>query len=254
MKKDALRVTSTIPVVPTTLYLAWLNSEQHGAMIGSTAKIDSAVGGKFSIRDGYISGKHVALDLGRRLVLSWRTSDFPRDAHDSKVEIYLEALGPSTRVTILHTEIPEGLGEKYRALWNGEYLGTMRTYFSKYLPDPRKPPPPRRPPPPPEDDEEDEDEEKPLKKGKAPLSAKKPPIVAKPTPTATKKAAAPPPPSKGTKGTKPAPPPAKKPAAKAPPPAKKASKAPPPEKPSKAPPKAAPKKTAGKKPAPAKKK
>jgi uncharacterized protein YndB with AHSA1/START domain len=155
MKKEALRVSTTIPAAPTTLYLAWLSAEQHSAMTGGAAKIDPDVGGKFSAWNGYITGKLVILDLGRRIVMSWRTTDFPRDASDSRVEIHFEALGGSTRLTILHTDIPEGQGEKYRAGWNEHYFTPMRTFFSKYLPDPRKPPPPRRPIPPPDEEEED---------------------------------------------------------------------------------------------------
>jgi hypothetical protein len=225
MKKEALRVSTTIPAAPTTLYLAWLSTEQHGAMTSSTAKIDSQVGGKFQAWNGYISGKIVVLDLGRRIIMSWRTTDFPRDAADSRVEIHFEALGGSTRLTILHTEIPEGQGEKYRVAWNDNYFVPMRTHFSKYLPDPRKPPPPRRPIPP-EDDEEEE--EAPKRKGKALKGA--------------------PPPAKGKAAIQgKAPPPSKKPAA-APPSKRPASP------PSKKPPPPAPKKpaaAAGKKPAPA---
>jgi len=203
-------------------------------MTGGQAKITSEVGSKFSAWNGYISGKLITLDLGRRIIMSWRTTDFPRDASDSKVEIHLEAIGGSTRVTILHTEIPEGQAEKYREGWNEKYFTPMRTHFSKYLPDPRKPPPPRRPPPPPEDDEEEE-ETPPAKSAKGKLGKKAPPPPpskgpgvakapgAKAPPSAKGKSAAPPPPSK--KGAKPAPPPppAKK-AAKPAPPAKKAAK------------------------------
>ncbi len=227
MKKDALRVSTTLPIAPTTLYLGWLDSATHSSMTGGTAKIEPQVGSKFSAWNGYITGKLITLDLGRRIVMSWRTTDFPRDASDSRVEIHFEALGGNTRVTILHTEIPEGQGEKYRSGWNDKYFGPMRTYFSKYLPDPRKPPPPRRPPPPPE--EEEEEAEAPPKKGaaKAPPPSKKGPTVAKAPPPSKKPA--PPPPSK-----KPAPPPpSKKPAAAAKKPAAKkpAAKKPAPKKP-----------------------
>ena len=243
MKKDALRVVTTLPVAPTTLYFAWLNSEQHAAMTGGAAKIDPSVGSKYSAWNGYITGKLVVLDLGRRIVMSWRTTDFPRDAADSKVEIHFEALGPSTRVLILHTDIPEGQGEKYRKGWNDNYFAPMLTYFTKYLPDPRKPPPVRKPPPPDDDDDADA---KPMSKlaqlkakaaaakgNKGPTVAKAPPapakkaVVAKAAPPPAKKAPAAkaPPPSKKAPPAK-APPPAKKPAAKTPPAKKPAAKAP----------------------------
>ncbi len=275
MKKDALRVTTTIPVAPTTLYFAWLDSEQHTAMTGSPAKIEPTVGSKYTARDGYISGKLVTLDLGRRIIMSWRTTDFPRDAHDSRVEVHFEGLGAGTRVLILHTEIPEGQGEKYRTLWNNDYFTPMRTHVSKFLPDPRDPPVRRLPPPPPEDDEEEEEVLPKKGKGKAAVPGKgpsvakaapskpalptkgakpAPPPAAKPPPAAPARPAKPAPkpatpakkPAKpAPKPAKPAPKPAKKPAKPAPKPAKKPAK-PAPKKPAKKPAKPAPKKPAKK--------
>lgn len=232
MKKEALRVSTTVPSAPTTVYFAWLTAEQHSAMTESPAKIDQTVGGKYTARDGYISGKLVTLDLGRRIVMSWRTTDFPREDHDSRVEIHFEALGGSTRILVLHTEIPEGQGEKYRALWNDNYFTPMRNYFSKYLPDPRLPPPPRRPIPP--EDEEEEEEAPPKKKAKvkapkvSPLArpstvdlspsaksspAKSPPAKVPPAMPAQGKGLRLPPPAKSVpvaaKSVSPTPPPAK---------------------------------------------
>lgn len=231
MKKEAIRVSATIPAAPTTLYYAWLSTEQHSAMTGGApAKIDPTVGAKFSALGGTVTGKLVILDLGRRLVMAWRSSDFPRDAHDSRVEMHLEALGGSTRITLIQTEIPEGLGEKVRAIWNDGYFGPMHAFFTKFLPDPRNPPPPRRPPPPPEEDEEEE-ETPPAKSAKGkPASASAKPASTKPGSTkavAAKPApkAAPPPPKKPEpkKAAKPEP---KKKAAAAPPAKKKAAAGP----------------------------
>jgi uncharacterized protein YndB with AHSA1/START domain len=268
MKKDALRVVATLPVAPTTLYFAWLNSEQHGAMTGGTAKIDPTVGSKYSAWNGYITGKLVVLDLGRRIVMSWRTTDFPRDSADSKVEVHFEALGGSTRVTILHTEIPEGQGEKYRKGWNDNYFGPMLTYFTKYLPDPRKPPPVRKPPPPMDDDDDDQDARPMSKlaqlKAKAAAAKGKPPgpTVAKAPPSKKPVVASAQPPSKTPASKAPASkaPASKAPASKAPASKAPASKAPPSKKPALAKKPAAPakkpaaKKPAAKKPAPPAKK
>jgi hypothetical protein len=259
MKKEALRVSSTLPVAPTTLYLAWLSAEQHSAMTGGAAKIDATVGGKYTAWNGYISGKLVILDLGRRIVMSWRTTDFPREAPDSRVEIHFEALGGSTRVLILHTDIPEGQAEQYRVGWNEKYFNPMLTFFTKYLPDPRKPPPPRRPPPPEEEEEEEETPSVPPKKGSKAIKSPPPPPSKKPLGKAPPERPEAPPPQPSKKvAEKPAPTAAAKPAPKAPEkpapkkPAPKAEAKPTP----KAPEESAAKKPAAKKPAakPAKKK
>jgi hypothetical protein len=266
MKKEALRVTSTIPVAPTTLYFAWIDSTHHSSMTGMTAKLEPVVGAKYSTCNGYVTGKLVILDLGRRIVMSWRTTDFPRDAADSRVEVHFETLGPSTRILILHTDIPEGQAEKYKTLWNEQYIAPMRSYFSKFLPDPRNPPPRRIPPPPPESDEDEDEDEVPVK-GKGKLGAKAVPpakssgpgvhkVDGKPS-GKTLVAAKPSAPAKPAPVAKPAAPVKGKPAPKAAAPAKKpapvAAKKPAPaaKKPAQAKKPAAPaKKPAAKKPAP----
>lgn len=229
MKKEALRVVTTIPVAPTTLFYAWLDSAQHSAMTGGVAKVSNEVGAKFSAWDGYITGKFIALDLGRRILMAWRTTDFPREAPDSRVEIHFEALGGSTRATVLHTDIPEGQGETYRATWNDKYFGPMRAYFSAYLPDPRLPPPVRKPPPPPEDlvEEEDEKEVPPPKKSKPAAKAPAPPPskAAKPSKVVAVKTPPPPPPAPSAPAPKTAKPaPSAKPSTKPSKPEAKASK------------------------------
>ncbi len=255
MKTEGLRVLTTIPAAPTTLYLAWLSSKQHGAMTSGNAKIEPVVGSDFSALSGYITGKLVVLDLGRRLVMSWRTTDFPHDAVDSRVEIFFEALGGSTRVTVLHRDIPHGQAEQYKATWNEKYFVPMRAFFSKFLPDPRDPPPPRRPMPPPDDYDKPQTPLQALKARKARLSAPARPVLAekkveRPAPAPPEEKTDPPPPvakqKKAEKAEK-APPPkvaevAKKPAPPAKPakqaaapPAKKAA-APPPTKKKAAPP------------------
>jgi hypothetical protein len=260
MKKEAIRVSSMVPTAPTTLYLDWLQSDQHGAMIGSTAKVDPQVGGEFSTLNGSVSGKLLALDLGRRIVMSWRSTTFPKDAADSRVELTLEAIGGSSRVTVLQTEIPEGLGTACKQLWEERYFAPMRAFFSKYLPDPRKPPPPRPPPQVEFDEEEDEDSAPPARAAKLVKggSTKTKSLAAKPFPASAKsersaksemKASEP------TKKDRTKPSAPKKAEAKKPAPKKAPSKNAAPKKPApkKAPSKnAAPKKPAPKKPAPKK--
>ncbi|MCA9587076.1 MAG: SRPBCC domain-containing protein [Myxococcales bacterium] len=242
MSLEALRASILIPAPPTTVYLAWLDSGEHTAMTGGAAKIDSSVGGKFTAWDGYISGKLIQLDLGRRIVASWRTKDFPRDAKDSRLEVHLEAVHEGTRVTVLHSEIPAGQGEKYRDGWHEKYFAPMRRYFAESLPDPRKPVPKRVVP-------AASSSSKLLptaKKGKAPPAkpaAKAAPVKAAPAKKAPVKAPAKKAPAKAPAKKAPVKAPAKKAPAKAP--AKKApAKAPAKKAPAKAPAKKAPAKKA----------
>jgi len=69
-------LSDVLPASPQAIYEAWMSSEGHAAMTGAEATIDPRPGGAFEAGDGYITGKTVALDPGRRIVQTWRTSEF----------------------------------------------------------------------------------------------------------------------------------------------------------------------------------
>jgi len=128
---DAFRITSMVPGLPERVYAAWLDSGAHTAFTGKTAKIDPSIGGKFVALDGYIHGRTVDLLPGRRIVQTWRTKEFPHSAHDSRLEIQFESAEGATRVTILHSHLPEGQGERYKKAWTDRYFYPMRGYFGR---------------------------------------------------------------------------------------------------------------------------
>jgi uncharacterized protein YndB with AHSA1/START domain len=130
MPLESLRLLAILPVAPERVYGAWLDSAQHSRFTGDTAKIDAKVGGAHSAWGGYISGVQVELVPGKKIVQTWRTTEFPTGARDSKLEIVLEPRGAGeTTLTLLHTEIPEGQGEKYREGWAEFYFEPLRAYF-----------------------------------------------------------------------------------------------------------------------------
>ncbi len=137
---DAFRLTSTIPGLPERAYSAWLDTAAHAAFTKAGAKVDPAIGGKFSTLDGYAHGRTVDLLTGRKIVQTWRTKEFPPSSPDSRLEIQFESADGATRVTILHSSLPEGQGEKYKKTWIERYFRPMRAYFSRLV---LGPPPPR---------------------------------------------------------------------------------------------------------------
>jgi uncharacterized protein YndB with AHSA1/START domain len=130
---DAFRLTSTIPGLPERAYSAWLDASAHAAFTRAVAKVDPAIGGKFSTLDGYAHGRTVDLLTGRKIVQTWRTREFPPSSPDSRLEIQFEAADGATRVTILHSALPEGHGEKYKKTWIERYFQPMRAYFSRLV-------------------------------------------------------------------------------------------------------------------------
>ncbi|HVY44397.1 MAG TPA: SRPBCC domain-containing protein [Minicystis sp.] len=130
MSKETITVTAVLPASPGEVYDAWLDSATHSKMTGGAASIDPRVGGRHAAWDGYIQGTNLELMPGLRIVQSWRSSDFPADADDSRIVVLLAPDAGGTRVTIHHSEIPAGQGQNYEAGWQDHYFRPMAEYFA----------------------------------------------------------------------------------------------------------------------------
>jgi len=135
---DSIQVSTVLPASPARIYRAWLSSKAHTAMTGGEATVDPKVGGRHTAWDGYIEGVTLELEPNRRIVQSWRSTEFPAGAPDSRLEILLEKVEGGTTITLNHSEIPAGQGVQYESGWVESYFDPMRAYFSRQA-RPKKP-------------------------------------------------------------------------------------------------------------------
>ena len=110
------------------VYTAWLTSEMHSAMTGGEAEVTDGVGDLFSAWDGYILGRNLELEPYKRIVQSWRTTEFEDEDPDSKLEIILVENDGETTLILHHTQLPEN-GENYKKGWDEFYFRPMKAYF-----------------------------------------------------------------------------------------------------------------------------
>lgn len=123
-------VSAIVPASPEQVYETWLSSSGHTAMTGADASVDPRVGGNYDAWDGYITGRTIALDPGRRIVQSWRTADFTEEDLDSEIDVLFEAVDEGTRVTINHSDVPALQRGYEEGGWEESYFVPMREYFA----------------------------------------------------------------------------------------------------------------------------
>lgn len=128
MDRDLLQ-SVFLQVNPEKAYQDWLDNAAHSAFTGSPAEIDPVIGGKFFAWEGYIWGKTQELTEGKRIRQTWRTNEFPDDSPDSILEILFEPDGEGTRLTLIHTAIPENQADEYEKGWEEFYFEPMRKYY-----------------------------------------------------------------------------------------------------------------------------
>ncbi len=127
---NQIELTAHFGIPAEKLYKAWLSPVHHGAMsYGGEAHIDPVVGGDFDCGDGYVWGKTLELDPGRRLVQSWRTTDFAEDQPDTTLQVTFTDNDEGCTLTLVHNGFPEDQVADYLHGWNEFYLAPMRIYF-----------------------------------------------------------------------------------------------------------------------------
>lgn len=124
----AFTVSEWFPASPEEVYQAWLDSKNHAQMTGSPARMSSKVGEEFEAWDGYIFGKNLELEPGKRILQTWRTTEFDPSEQDSLVEIVFEPVLNGTKVTIHHSNLPAH-GSQYQQGWVDSYFQPMKEYF-----------------------------------------------------------------------------------------------------------------------------
>ncbi len=128
-------VTAIISASPSAIYDAWLDSDGHSKMTGSPAHATAVVGDAFSAWDGYISGRNLELDQGKRIVQSWRGSSYKETDEDSQIEVVFEAVDAGTKVVLTHTNVPDDQAS-HEPGWLSHYFEPMQKHFRRLREEP----------------------------------------------------------------------------------------------------------------------
>ena len=126
---DNIKLSVTLPVAASKIYNAWFDKEAHSSFSRGKAVIEKKVGSKFTANDGYIEGEISKMILNRQIVMNWRTTEFPEGSEDSIVTVNFDSLPEATKVIIVHENLPEDEGKKYRKEWKDNYFSLMKEYF-----------------------------------------------------------------------------------------------------------------------------
>ena len=120
-----------LPAAPKKIFDTWLSSKGHSDMTGGGAKMSKRLSALVSAWDGYITGKNLELVAGKRIVQSWRTTEFPEDHADSKITVALTPHKNGCKLTLRHEGVPDGQTSYEKGGWQSHYFEPMAEYFVK---------------------------------------------------------------------------------------------------------------------------
>jgi activator of HSP90 ATPase len=120
-----------ISASPEEVYDAFIDPRKHSEFTGSEATCDPTVGGKFTAWDGYISGKNLELEKGKRIVQEWITAEWPKGYPSSILELTFRRVKGGTQVRMIHSHVPVEQADNYRQGWVDNYWELLKEYFQK---------------------------------------------------------------------------------------------------------------------------
>jgi activator of HSP90 ATPase len=131
MKVTTIKQKVMIPATPEEVYEAYMDAGKHSAFTGSKATSDPKVGGKFTAWDGYISGKNLELEKGKRIVQEWKTTEWPEEYSPSRLELSLKKAKDGTEVSMVHSNVPAEQADDIKQGWIDFYWNPLKKYFGK---------------------------------------------------------------------------------------------------------------------------
>jgi activator of HSP90 ATPase len=130
---EAIHQEPAFKASPKRVYEALTNTEQFDKVIqisgalksmqnlgNKPTQISREVGGAFTLFGGYITGRHVELIPGQRIVQAWRAGSWDPGVY-SIAKFELVEQGSATKIVFDHTGFPKGAAEHLASGWKEHY-------------------------------------------------------------------------------------------------------------------------------------
>src|SRR5271157_114682 len=129
MKFKTIKQTIVIDATPDEVYEAYTDPGKHSEFTGSPATGKVKISGRFTAWDGYISGRFLELEKGKKVVHEWKTTEWPAGYPPSLVKLTLKPKGKKTELTMVHSKVPAEQAGNYAEGWTDYYWEPLKKHF-----------------------------------------------------------------------------------------------------------------------------
>jgi activator of HSP90 ATPase len=116
----------TVGAAPARIYQALVDAKRFAEITGAPATGDSTEGAAFSLFGGHITGRHVELLPGKRVVQAWRAKTWPAGSY-SIARFELLAEGEGTKIVFDHEAFPADMKDHLAQGWQANYWDKLAT-------------------------------------------------------------------------------------------------------------------------------
>ena len=130
MKTKTIKQKVSFKVTSHEVYEALMNSKKHAKFTGGKAKISGRVAGRFSVFNGYASGKNLELVKDKKIVQTWRASDWAEGQYSTVTFNFLPAKNGCT-LSFTQQDVPANQYESIKQGWKDFYWKPMKKMLEK---------------------------------------------------------------------------------------------------------------------------
>ena len=130
MMSKQIKQTIDFNATPQEVFELIMDSKKHAGFTGASADVGRNVGDTFSVWDGYATGKNVEVIKDKKIVQTWRASDWPKGA-ESKVTFEFMPKSDGCELSFTQTGVPEEFLSDIEQGWKDNYWRLMKDYLKK---------------------------------------------------------------------------------------------------------------------------
>ena len=122
-------LAASFPTMPDRLFDIYLDPKEHAALTGAPVTIGSSSGSSFSAFDGMLSGTILHVEPKRLVVQTWRSKNWPVEAHDSILMLSFLPHEEGGQIEVVHANVPD---EDFAGVcqgWEKYYWTPWRAYL-----------------------------------------------------------------------------------------------------------------------------
>ena len=126
-----IQQTVKLGASPEALFDIYLDSKKHGAAVNARASMSRKVGGKFSIWDGMIRGRNLAIVPKKMIVQSWRGSSWRKSDLDSLLVLTFSKASGGGQINLVHANVPDQHAAGIQKGWHTYYWKPWNAYLKQ---------------------------------------------------------------------------------------------------------------------------
>ena len=118
---------------PIYVYSLWIDPPQQGLITEAFAKINPTRNGSYELWGGVVRGKFIHLDAPRKIIQTWRTSEFTPQQPSTKLTLNFKPHRQGTRLLITHENIPPEFLSQFQFAWKEFYFPRLKKHFQQKM-------------------------------------------------------------------------------------------------------------------------